>query len=175
MFLVCFGLSLLDKGAYLFDVWLWNNFWMHSWNQQVISNEGLVSCSRKKRGSLMGFKLTTDRLRIMQTSAKRQASTAPCRPMKSCWCVQIVQPLNISAPKCVLFKWNKFFIMTTKINYYVKLSKLWSSLQSNFEDSSPKCPNNIVNSLKRIWLFSNVITDQQFQWETFFRQLENLN
>ena len=35
---------------------------IHSWNQPVLSNEGKVSCSSKQLGSLMRFKLTTDRI-----------------------------------------------------------------------------------------------------------------
>jgi len=32
-----------------------------SWNKQVLSNEGKVSCSRKQQKPLMGFELMTDR------------------------------------------------------------------------------------------------------------------
>jgi len=34
-----------------------------SWNQQVVNNEGKVSCSRKTREPLIGLELTTNRLR----------------------------------------------------------------------------------------------------------------
>ena len=35
-----------------------NHEQIHSWKQPVLSNEGKVSCSRKKRGPLIGSKLT---------------------------------------------------------------------------------------------------------------------
>ena len=45
---------------------LWNdpqfqtNWWIHCWNQPVLSNEGNVSCSKKQWGHLMGLKFMTD-------------------------------------------------------------------------------------------------------------------
>ena len=35
------------------------------WNQPVLSNENKVPCSMKQRDLLMGFKLTTDQLRVL--------------------------------------------------------------------------------------------------------------
>jgi len=38
-----------------------NHAQIHSWNQPVLSKENKVSCSRKQRGPLVGFELTTGR------------------------------------------------------------------------------------------------------------------
>ena len=45
-------------------VWLWNHAWIRSFNQLALSNEGIMSCSRKQWQALMWFEPTTDRLCI---------------------------------------------------------------------------------------------------------------
>ena len=58
-------MSIYHKlGPQLILVQLWNHSLICSWNQQVLSYEGNVSCSRKQQEPLMRFKLTAGWLQV---------------------------------------------------------------------------------------------------------------